>query len=551
MAGKTIIRGQRARDLLNNGIQLAGDVVASTFGPRGRTVMYNKGTNAISTKDGISALKAIAFTDEALDNGLKILKEGTDKANMHSGDGSTSTTILSKTLCNEANSLLKQGIDINDLRVAFRKAKDDVLSQLETYKNEIEDEETIKNIALVSANGDEEIASFVTEAFTSIGDGGLVSYADSMSRTGKTAIEIKQGLQIEKGYISSKCVNSTNDQCILKDAKIILFNKPVEADSTEAFSLMLQSLKGKQVLVVAPDYDDEVFSMYIKGYAQNGYAFIKAPGMTRESIEANVMDIAVLTSGKIIGLDKELEEFNTMHDCGEAASIVISKNETIITDPNTNQEEFDKHIEMLKSFTEGEEDVVHGKSPYQIDAIKERIAKLTGGIATIYIGALTSIELSEKKDRYDDAINAVRNSLSEGYLIGAGTSLLQISYNKISEACKDMTIPQQTAYKAYMKAIRAPAKALILSAGEDTEVIIPEILKDKHLGFNARTATVERIMDIGIVDPYVVAKNSIIYSENTVEQFMSIDTLIVSDVKNMSIEALDDVVDPGRGFLGC
>lgn len=550
MAGKTIIRGQRARDLLNTGIQLAGDVVASTFGPRGRTVMYNKGTNAISTKDGISALKAIAFTDEALDNGLKILKEGTDKANMHSGDGSTSTTILSKTLCNEANNLLKQGIDINDLRIAFRKAKDDVLAQLETYKNEIEDEETIKNIALVSSNGDEEIASFVTEAFTSIGDGGLVSYADSMSRTGKTAVEIKQGLQIDKGYISSKCVNSTNDQCILKDAKIIVFNKPIEADSSEAFSLILQSLKGKNVLVVAPDYDDEVFSMYIKGYAQNGYAFIKAPGMTRESIEANIMDIAVLTSGKIIGLDKELEEFNTMHDCGEAASIVITKNETIITDPNTDKEEFDKHINMLKSLTEGE-DTVHGKSPYQIDAIKERIAKLTGGIATIYIGALTSIELGEKKDRYDDAINAVRNSLSGGYLIGAGTSLLRISYNKISEACKNMTVPQQTAYKAYMKAIRAPAKALILSAGEDTEVIIPEILKNESLGFNARTAVVEKIADAGIVDPYEVIKNSIIYSENTAEQFMSIDTIIVSDVKNMAIEALDDVVDPGRGFLGC
>ena len=163
-------------------------------------VSYTKGTNSISTKDGISVLKILQFSDECMDTGLKLLKEASDRANMHSGDGSTSTTILTAALCDKANSLLMQGIDINDLRVAFKKAREDVLKKLEAYKKTIDSEEMMRNIALVSANGDEEIANMVVEAFTSIGDGGLVSMADSMSRTGKTVLDIKQGLQLDKGF---------------------------------------------------------------------------------------------------------------------------------------------------------------------------------------------------------------------------------------------------------------------------------------------------------------------------------------------------------------
>lgn len=551
MAGKEIIFGQKARDGINTGIQLACKAVASTFGPRGRTVAYTKGTNTITTKDGISVLKSLSFSNnEVLDTGLKLLKEAADKANMHSGDGSTSTTILTASLCNEANRLLTQGIDINDLRYAFKQASKDVLDSLKKYKKDIESEETIKNIALVSSNGDEEVAQFVTDAFTSIGDGGLVSYADSMSRTGKTVLEIKQGLQIDKGYISSKCVNSTNDQCILNDVNIILFNDMVDGeDAVEKFPLLIQTLKGKSVLVIAPEYSEEIISMYLKSFVSNGIVFIKAPGMSRESISSNIQDIAVMTNGKIIGIDLSLDEFNPLKDCGHCGTATLTNKETIITDPATDENAFNEHIELLKKMTE-EGDCIHGKSQFQIDVIKERIARLTGGIATIYIGALTSVELSEKKDRYDDAINAVRNSLAEGILVGAGTTLLRISYdNAITKsACKNMSISQQTAYKAFMKAIRAPAKRLILSTGEDTEVVIPEILKNENNGFNARTAKVEKIIEKGIVDPYAVVKNSIIYSTNMAEQFMSIDTIIVSDVKNMSIEALDEVVDPGRMF---
>lgn len=546
MAGKIIIKGQQARDRLMKGILLAGEGVADTFGPRGRTFAWNKGTDTKTSKDGITFLTQIQDADEATDMGMRLVKEASDRANIHSGDGSTSTAILTKALCFEANQLLREGIDINDLRAGYKKATNDVLSKLETYKKNIESEDDIFKIAKVSANGDEEIASFVKDAFTQIGDDGLVSYADSASTTGKTFLDIKQGIRIDKGFISSKCVNSENNQCLLHNVKIVIFKDLV--DDVEKLSTLLQMNSNKEpLLIVAPEYSDEVRAYYTKHYAASNTVFILIDGTAQTTIEENLEDLAIMSSSKIIGKDVVIEEYNLNKDAGFAQTVTITAKQTIVSDPNTNEDDFNAYINKLKEKLNND-DPINGMSPWQKEQVQARIAKMTGGIATIYIGALSKLELGEKKDRYDDAINAVRNALSDGIIIGGGTSLLKISYDNISNECKDLSPAQQLAYKAYMKAIRTPAKILIKSAGEDSEVIIPELLKDNDLGFNARTAKVSQLIDDGIFDPYNSIKNSIIYSSNMAEQFMSIDILILSAVKNMSIEPLDDIVDPGRMF---
>lgn len=546
MAGKIIVKGQQARDKLMKGIMLAGEGVADTFGPRGRTFAWNKGTDTKTSKDGITFLTQIQDADEATDMGMKLVKEASDRANMHSGDGSTSTAILTKALCYEANQLLREGININDLRAGYKKAASDVLSKLESYKKDIQSEDDIYKIAKVSANGDEEVAGFVKDAFTQIGDDGLVSYADSASTTGKTFLDIKQGIRIDKGFISSKCVNAENNQCILHNAKIIIFKDLV--DDTEKLSLLLQSNASKDpLLVVAPEYSDDVRAYYTKHYAASTTVFILIDGTAQSVIEENLDDLAIMTSSKIIGKDTTIDEYNLRKDAGEASVITITAKQTIVSDPKTDEDALDSYIQKLKDKLSND-DPINGMSPWQKEQIQSRIAKMTGGIATIYIGALSKIELGEKKDRYDDAINAVRNALSDGIVVGGGTPLLKISYDKISDACKDLAPAQQLAYKAYMKAIRTPAKTLIASAGEDSEVIVPEILKDDDLGFNARTAKVSKLINDGIFDPYNSVKNAVTYSSNMAEQFMGIDILILSAVKNMSVEPLDEVVDPGRMF---
>lgn len=546
MAGKIIVKGQQARDKLMKGIMLAGEGVADTFGPRGRTFAWNKGTDTKTSKDGITFLTQIQDADEATDMGMKLVKEASDRANMHSGDGSTSTAILTKALCYEANQLLREGININDLRAGYKKAANDVLSKLESYKKDIQSEDDIYKIAKVSANGDEEVAGFVKDAFTQIGDDGLVSYADSASTTGKTFLDIKQGIRIDKGFVSSKCVNAENNQCILHNAKIVIFKDLV--DDTEKLSLLLQSNASKDsLLIVAPEYSDDVRAYYTKHYAASTTVFILIDGTAQSVIEENLDDLAIMTSSKIIGKDTTIDEYNLHKDAGEASVITITAKQTIVSDPKTDEDALDSYIQKLKDKLSND-DPVNGMSPWQKEQIQSRIAKMTGGIATIYIGALSKIELGEKKDRYDDAINAVRNALSDGIVVGGGTPLLKISYDKISDACKDLAPAQQLAYKAYMRAIRTPAKTLIASAGEDSEVIVPEILKDDDLGFNARTAKVSKLINDGIFDPYNSVKNAVTYSSNMAEQFMGIDILILSAVKNMSVEPLDEVVDPGRMF---
>lgn len=546
MAGKIIVKGQQARDKLMKGIMLAGEGVADTFGPRGRTFAWNKGTDTKTSKDGITFLTQIQDADEATDMGMKLVKEASDRANMHSGDGSTSTAILTKALCYEANQLLREGININDLRAGYKKAASDVLSKLESYKKDIQSEDDIYKIAKVSANGDEEVAGFVKDAFTQIGDDGLVSYADSASTTGKTFLDIKQGIRIDKGFISSKCVNAENNQCILHNAKIVIFKDLV--DDTEKLSLLLQSNANKDpLLIVAPEYSDDVRAYYTKHYAASTTVFILIDGTAQSVIEENLDDLAIMTSSKIIGKDTTIDEYNLHKDAGEASVVTITAKQTIVSDPKTDEDALDSYIQKLKDKLSND-DPINGMSPWQKEQIQSRIAKMTGGIATIYIGALSKIELGEKKDRYDDAINAVRNALSDGIVVGGGTPLLKISYDKISDACKDLAPAQQLAYKAYMKAIRTPAKTLIASAGEDSEVIVPEILKDDDLGFNARTAKVSKLINDGIFDPYNSVKNAVTYSSNMAEQFMGIDILILSAVKNMSVEPLDEVVDPGRMF---
>lgn len=528
------------------GVSLAGETVSSTFGPRGGTFAWNKGNDTKTSKDGITLLKTLEDSDEAVDMGIKLVREASDKANMHSGDGSTSTAILTYSLCSAANKLLKEGININELRKGFKAAEQDTLKALEDYRISITEEQDIYKIAYISANSDEEIATYVKDAFTQIGDNGLVAYADSASTTGKTFLELKQGIQLEHGYMSGKCINSENNQCILHDAKIVLFKDLI--DDVETLAALLQPNKKDPLLLIAPEYSQEVIAYYTKQFAESQVVFIKADGVSVESVNTNLEDLAVMTGTIIIGREKQITEYNIMKDPGKAKTIVINKNSTIISDPEYDEAAFEKYVDDLKAKASSG-DCINGLSPYQIEALNTRIAKMTGGIATIYIGALTKQELGEKKDRYDDAINAVRNALSDGIVIGGGRTLLGISYahSKIPEDRK-MSLQQQSAYKEYMKALRILTKLLISSTGSDQEVIIPEVLKDKNLGFNASTGLVSNLVDDGVYDPYLSVYNSVLYASNMAYQFMSIETVIVSNVKNLSVEPLDEIVDPGRAF---
>lgn len=540
---KVVINGAKAREKILKGIKEAKQVVAITYGPKGRTVAYTLGMKSKNSKDGITVLKQIADDDELIDMGIKFVKDSSDRANHESGDGSTSSAILAASFCEAANQCLIDGININDLRIGFAKAEEDVTEELKKYKKTVESEEDMERVANVSSNGDPEITKNILEAFSLIGDNGRVAILSSASKDGKTEVILSNGLSWDKGYISSKCKNSENNQCIFEDPVFIITKEPI--DTAEFWSSHLEYLEksGKKVVIIAPLFDDEFKAFYLE-HCTDFCVCIEAPGGSTDTVENYIKDFAIMVDAKVIGEDvKSIEEFDTKKDVGHAKSICVDPESTSVTEPIFNAERLNNHIKELET-RKNSSTVERALSQHEIDNINQRIAKMTGGIATIYVGALTLPELEEKKERYDDAVHALRRALTEGYVLGGGTSLLRISYDC---SCDELTPAQQIAYKSYLRALRDPCKLLIRSANEDIEEIIPKILSNKNNGFNARTSKVEDFNISGIFDPYLVIRNSVRYASSTARQFMSIDGAIVSDLKNFKAHALDPDIDDGRG----
>lgn len=544
--GNIVVKSFEARQAMLEGMRIAVGVVVDTFGPRGKVFAYNNGTNTILSKDGVTALKKIKLSNELKDMGVKFVTEASDKANYHNGDGSSTTAILTYAMCEAMNKLINQGFDINLIRTCITEIRDFIFSLLTNFKCDIDDEKQIHDIAFISANGDEEMANLITQAFTSIGDKGLVSYADSQSRYGESSLVLSKGCEIGKGYISSKCVNSANDQCILEDVYVAIFRDVVE--DLEHFKMFIQLMHGHNLLVIAPDYSDEVAAFYTNTAAKDNNVFIRTPGYSRESIQRENEDLAVIFNTQIIGEDIQLEEMS-YDKCGHAESIVATKNSVVVTEPSTDKNRKKEYVDTLQGLID-HQDPTHALSSDEITNIKSRIAKLEGGIATIYVGALSNQELSERKDRVDDALNAVRNALNGGFVVGGGTTLYRIAegdeYTKLLE---NTTSDKKVVYDALMQAIKMPLKILVHSASCSYEKVAIELHEDKNFGFNARTGKVENLIEQGIVDPYNIVKNAVLYATNMTIQFVSVADAIISDVKNLSIEPLDEVVDPGRSIF--
>ncbi len=545
--GNIVVKSFDARRAMLEGMRIAVGVVIDTFGPRGKVFAYNNGTNTILSKDGVTALKKIKLSDELKDMGVKFVTEASDKANYHNGDGSSTTAILTYAMCKAMNGLIDQGFDINLIRTCITEIRDFIFNLLSNFKCDIDDEKQIHDIAFISANGDEEMANLITQAFTSIGDKGLVSYADSQSRYGESSLVLSKGCEIGKGYISSKCVNSANDQCILEDVYVAIFRDPIE--DLEHFKMFIQLMHGHNLLVIAPDYSDEVAAFYTNTAAKDNNVFIRTPGYSKESIQRENEDLAVIFNTKIIGEDIQLEEMS-YDKCGHAESIIATKNSVVVTEPSTDKNRKKDYVDTLQGLID-HQDPTHALSSDEITNIKSRIAKLEGGIATIYVGALSNQELSERKDRVDDALNAVRNALNGGFVVGGGTTLYRIAEgDEYSKLLENTTSDKKVIYDALMQAIKMPLKILVHSASCSYEKVTIELHEDKNFGFNARTGKVENLIEQGIVDPYNIVKNAVLYATNMTTQFVSVADAIISDVKNLSIEPLDEVIDPGRGVFG-
>ena len=464
----------------------------------------------------------------------------------------TTATLLTTELCKAGNKLVDMNLDSIEIKKGFDLACVDILAQLDKQKHLIKSEEDIKHIATISANNDKEIGSIIAEAFSEIGEGGIVSAVGANNRTGKTSIVTSSGMEINKGLLSSYFINTNSNTCELKDPLYLIYGKPLKRLEDIIGIVQIVKRNGQNLVICAPVFEDDFRAAFIEALQKNQItgALIYPNGNDRKSIEDFIEDLAIQVGATVLeGKDKiTIDDFDPSTMLGKSELITISKNKTIISGGTCDEEKFNKHLEYLnneitKGNSDGEGEV---KSLSEIEFLKERIANLSGGVATIHIGALSSVELKEKKDRYEDAINAVNAAISEGIIAGGGCGLLHAvqAVSKKHKKLKDLT--QERGYQLFLSICEMPAKVIINSTGKKADYLIEKI-KNKNnpnYGYNAKVEKLssDMIRD-GVIDPILVTKTALSYATSIAGTFISTNCVIVDEAQNIEVEANDPLLN--------
>ena len=549
MVGKNIIFSNDARKRMLDGMIRLEKAVLTTLGPKGKCVLIDKNnTIPFITKDGVSVAKEVAFTDVYKNIGAQIAKDVARRTNTVAGDGTTTSTLLVVEMCKTGTELISLGFDANDIGKGMKLAKDDILNELEKVKKVISSEDEIRSVATISANNDSEIGSVICEAFTNIGDSGIVTLMNATNKHGKTSIDYSSGLEFPNGFTSSVFINS-NDETVEFENPLILLAEKLPDDYDELINVINYANSENRPLVIISSFFSDVMSSKIYQAASNGFDIVSitAPGMNKDTIHNNLEDLSVMLNAKILG-DKgfTIDKFLPSRDLGQAESIKSYKKKTVITGAKTNEEELNKHVEKLKHAL-SKQDTDESLTEYEAGALKERIAKLTGGVACIKVGAFSQIELEEKMARYEDGTCAVRAALSDGIVPGGGTALLKISHilRKRLNKKKFENDVVKRGYEAMLDIIRMPAKTIISSVSKDSELLMSKIEKNKNFnfGFNAKTEKLTNdLLKDGVIDPVKVTKTALIYSTSNATTFLTTDCVITLDLPNTRMDANDEVM---------
>lgn len=537
---KEIIFSDEARNKLYEGVKKLNDAVKVTMGPRGRNVLIQKSFGAPSiTKDGVSVAKEVELKDSLENMGASLVREVASKTADQAGDGTTTATVLAHAIFKEGLRNITAGANPIEVKRGMDKACEAIVGELKKLSREVKDKKEIAQVATISANSDEKIGNLIADAMEKVGKDGVITVEEAKSIDDE--LNVVEGMQFDRGYLSPYFITNAEKMTVeLSSPYILLFDKKI-ANLKDLLPVLEQIQKtGKPLLIIAEDIEGEALATLVVNKLRGvlNISAVKAPGFG-DRRKAMLEDIAILTGGEVISeeLGRTLESA-TIQDLGQASSVIIDKDNTTIVNGAGEKANIDARVNQIKA------QIAETTSDYDREKLQERLAKLSGGVAVIKVGAATETEMKEKKDRVDDALSATKAAVEEGIVIGGGAALIKAK----AKIKLDLQGDEAIGAAIVERALRAPLRQIAENAGFDAGVVVNSVenAKDENTGFDAAKGEYVNMLESGIIDPVKVERVALLNAVSVASMLLTTEATI-SEIKEDK-PAMPDM--SGMGGMG-
>ncbi len=541
MAAKDVMFSSDARDKILRGVNILANAVKVTLGPKGRNVILEKSFGAPrSTKDGVSVAKEIELADKFENLGAQLIREVASKTNDKAGDGTTTATVLAQAIAVEGLKSVASGRNPMDLKRGIDKAVATVVEQIKASAKPVTSNSEIAQVGTISANGDTEVGEMIAKAMEKVGNEGVITVEEA--KTVETELDVVEGMQFDRGYLNPYFItNPDKMEVVFEDPFILIFDKKIS--SLQPMLPILEAVvqSGRPLLIIAEDVEGEALATLVVNRLRGGLKVcaVKAPGFG-DRRKAMLEDIAVLTKGEVISEDLGIKlESVTLDMLGRAKKVTVSKENTTIVDGIGEKADIEARIKQIKAQIE------ETTSDYDKEKLQERLAKLAGGVAVIRVGGSTEVEVKEKKDRVDDALNATRAAVDEGIVPGGGTALLKAS--KALESLTGANDDQTAGINIVRRALQAPLRQIAENAGVEGSVVVNAVLANGSAtyGFNAQTEQYVDLVADGVIDPAKVVRTALQDAASVSGLLITTEAAVVESPKKDAAPAM-----PGGGMGG-
>ena len=545
MSAKDVKFGSEARNAMLKGVNTLANAVKVTLGPKGRNVIIDKSYGAPHiTKDGVSVAQEIELEEKFENMGAQMVKEVAAKTNDVAGDGTTTATVLAQSLISEGIKYVAAGMNPMDLKRGIDKATEQIVAELKRISKTCEDSAAIAQVGTISANSDKSVGDIIAEAMKKVGKEGVITVEEGTTLNNE--LDVVEGMQFDRGYLSPYFINNQKRMRVDLDSPVILLHDGKIQNNRDLLPVLeIVQKTGKPLLIVAEDIDGEALATLvvnnIRGIVK--VSAVKAPGFG-DRRKAILQDIAILTNATVISEEVGLSLENiTQEHFGSAKRIEIGKEDTTIIDGAGEKNNINNRISEIKTQIETT------TSDYDKEKLQERLAKLSGGVALIKVGAATEVEMKEKKDRVNDALNATRAAVEEGVVPGGGVALIRTisSLDKIKGENEDQNI----GIKICKKAIEAPLRQIVANGGDEPSIILNEVIKGEgSFGYNAGTGEYGDMIKMGILDPTKVTRAAIQHAASISALMITTECMVTDIPKDDAPAAMPDMGGMGGGMPG-